>query len=969
MPTLSASILKRQLASVRDVEAALARQSMHGGDLATNLLELAAVSEAELTSALAESLTLEGASPGELPRAPAATLRLVPGELASRHSLYPLEERGSELLVAVAEPLPAEVEQDLAFSLGVRVVQRAALLVRVRQAIARDYRLTLDERTTRVLERLSGMRPSIPVASAVYAPELPRPASMPPLGFPARPPAIEGPHTERMLEQRRAPEPARAPEPTPTLAPPREHSPEAATALGRLAAPSVQRPSTRPRRLGPYTMAMAEKDLLAAETRDDILRAMFDFVCQYFEYSALFAVHDDLAEGREAHGPGVQRGRVNAIGVPLDLPSSLSSVRDSGSWTLARLTSSGIDASLAKDLERKAGPAVLLLPVSVRGRSVLILYGDHGDSDVELGKVGDVISFAPLVASALERVIMQRKRGGKGGTSLAPNARGSGQHTARRPPAVPIPSPVERATALAGVLELSPSMPPTIAASPEAVRRSSANMPRVEAPIQAPATLPPTTQPLPPQAPAPSPSRPSSPPPSSRDFVRPVIAIGGPQRTHKPTLAGLSDRPPPMESVVPTPSPKAPAPRLELAQEPPEDGWNVAEVPFPLSERGTRPGVGSGPTPAPAKEPRKDTPVLEPSTTGRLELVPDEEPVSGPNLSVEASALNDEEAMALEMEDGAPLAPPSRSVAYEARRPRPRYSSKELKLPSVIVNLENDCRELVQRLCEGDAEAERTLQGLGEPAVTALVAAFPGPITSDSPQSAARRASDCGPVLRTLARIGTSAVPFLVVRTADNEPATRAWATRLLGEMPTAEAGRAVARRLSDTNEDVRRAAIFAMRLMQHDLAARKALRDEITDFLLDPGKPPTSRSTVLEALADIRDAQAVPMFIRLLRDKSDEIIGAAHWALTVVTRQDFGREPRPWEAWWRENMERHRVEWLIDALMHENQDVRRAAAEELKSLTKEYFGYYDDLPKKERSQAQQRYREWWETRGKARFH
>ena len=53
---------------------------------------------------------------------------------------------------------------------------------------------------------------------------------------------------------------------------------------------------------------------------------------------------------------------------------------------------------------------------------------------------------------------------------------------------------------------------------------------------------------------------------------------------------------------------------------------------------------------------------------------------------------------------------------------------------------------------------------------------------------------------------------------------------------------------------------------------------------------------------------------------------------------------------------------------MHETQDIRRTAGDELKALTKEYFGYYDDLPKKERERAQERYRSWWETKGKARF-
>src|SRR5260221_1646071 len=59
-------------------------------------------------------------------------------------------------------------------------------------------------------------------------------------------------------------------------------------------------PRTPPRRLGPYTAAMAERGLLEAETRDDVLRAFFDFAGQYFEYAALFAVQGDLAEGRDA---------------------------------------------------------------------------------------------------------------------------------------------------------------------------------------------------------------------------------------------------------------------------------------------------------------------------------------------------------------------------------------------------------------------------------------------------------------------------------------------------------------------------------------------------------------------------------------------------------------------------------------------------------------------------------------------
>ena len=37
--------------------------------------------------------------------------------------------------------------------------------------------------------------------------------------------------------------------------------------------------------------------------------------------------------------------------------------------------------------------------------------------------------------------------------------------------------------------------------------------------------------------------------------------------------------------------------------------------------------------------------------------------------------------------------------------------------------------------------------------------------------------------------------------------------------------------------------------------------------------------------------------------------------ALRTITRHDFGRTRWRWTRWWREFGERHRVEWLLDAL------------------------------------------------------
>ena len=932
MPSLSSSIVNQQVASVRDVEEALSRQSLYGGDLITNLLELAAVSEERLSKVLAESHELQPAPTGELPVTPDQVRRVVPGDIAQRFALYPLQERDGTLTVAVAEPLPVETEQDLSFSLGVKIVQHVALLVRVRQAIARDYGNPLDRRSLRVLARLSGRLD-------------PSPSSLPsrPEALPAKRPQTV--HPSATLA------PAAEPKPAPSVEPRVPRAP-AMPDLSSLTRPA---PSNRQRRLGPFTVSMAERALLEAQSRDDVLRAFFDFAGQYFDYSALFAVQGDLAEGRDASGSGAARSRIVAVGVPLDLPSAMSRARDAATYQLTRLGSGGLDGALAKDLERRPGRMVLFLPVQVRGRTVLILYGDHGERDVELGSVGDVISFAPLVANAFERLILRKRLREKGSSDGAPPNLRFGR---QRPPAAPLPNVGERQATLASLIEdrfdagrasVGPKSPPRPA--PEAQLKRSSPLPPKPEPI---------TPPTPRYTPAPT-------------VAIPVISIGPASPRQKPESA-----PPPSMG------------RPVRSSEPPEDGWDSipAPAPFPKIERGTKPGVGSGPPsfrldeiapPEPAPDSAEaPTSSQRAGALPRLQLVPEGPPPlpvsEAPDIDVAEGSgeLYDEDEFGpLSDEHGVPLAPASRSLAYSARPLPPRDASQDVRLPTVIVDLASDTQEFVDRLLEGDASAGDKLVQIGDTAITVLAGIFPGPITSELRRGSGDgpgKASECGPVLRTLARMGTRPVPFVAVRTADGDPVVRAWATRLLGEMPSAEAALAVVRRLTDDDAEVQRAALAAAHLLLNHIEAAEALQAKIAETVSDATRPEETRHTLIEALAELRAPLVIPTLIRLLEDGSPDIVRSAYWALGVIARQDFGTKAALWEEWWLANSSRHRIEWLIDSLMHENQELRRTAGDELKSLTKEYFGYYDDLPKKERERAQERYRQWWDSKGKARF-
>jgi len=964
MPSLSSSIVNQQVASVRDVEEALSRQSLYGGDLITNLLELAAVSEERLGKVLAESHDLEPAPPGELAVAAEYVRRLVPADVAQRFALYPIDEREGTLTLAVAEPLPSEAEQDLSFSLGAKIVQKVALLVRIRQAISRDYGSPLDRRSLRVLARLSG-RPD-PSPSSLPArpegqlsrrpltaspeqpsspPEPTRSKSAPPKSPPPKSPPPKSPPPKSGPAKSAAPK-SGLPKGMPSIQPRVPRAP----ALPDFSSLTKPAESGRQRRLGPFTAAMAERGLLEAQTRDDVLRAFFDFASQYFDYSALFAVQGDLAEGRDAAGAGAPRSRIVAVGVPLDLPSAMSRARDADTYELTRLGSGGLDGALAKDLERRPGRLVLFLPVQVRGRTVLILYGDHGERDVELQAIGEVISFAPLVANAFERLILRKRLRDKG-ADAPPSVR-----IKPREPARPLPNVGERAATLASLIE----------------ERSRSSLPAK--PSSRP---PPKRSPLPPQPP-PDPITPPTPRYTPAPTVAiPVISIG------------------PSSSRRSVPNQSAPPPSARNS-EPPEDGWDTAEAgaPFARVERGTKPGVGNPKISEPSAPPAPEAPPVKVAenpggivpisirsvSLPRLQLVSDGPPPlpvsDAPDIDVSASAselLEDDEEEYGPISDvsGVPLAPASRALAYSARPLPPRDMSQDVGLPTVIVDLASDTQEFVDRLLEGDATAGDKLVQIGDTAITVLASIFPGPITAELRRSSGDgpgKASECGPVLRTLARMGTRPVPFVAVRTADGDPVVRAWATRLLGEMPSAESAHAVVRRLTDDDPDVQRAALAAGNMLLHHLEAAEALQAKIAETVSDVTRPEESRHSLIEALAELRAPLVIPTLIRLLEDGSPDIVRSAHWALGVIARQDFGTKAALWEEWWLSNANRHRIEWLIDSLMHENQELRRNAGDELKSLTKEYFGYYDDLPKKERQRAQDRYQEWWESKGKARF-
>jgi hypothetical protein len=864
--SLSSLIVQREIATIRQVEEALARQVLYGGDLVTNLLEVAKLDEPTLTLLLAESFGIQAATLGPLPDPTEKARALMPPELASSRAVVPLATEGSTLVVAVPEPLTPEVLDELIAAMGIGITQRIAPMLRIREALARTYGAPLERRLQRLLNRLANAQgPSVPPSLGATEQAPPLAETVPPARKSTLPmvPLVDPPQPVSSRTNVGFPAPAPLPGAPADV--------QKASLIEREAAIPARPPR---RRRGPITPDAATKELDEAPDRDAILDLFFDYSRQYFDYSALFVVHGDIAEGRDAYGDGASRDRVTGIGVPLDLPSILAHARARRAPVQGALAEEGLDPVLLGDLQRKTRGEVLIVPIVVRTRTVALFYGDSGDLGVEAPSVKEVVAFAARVGQAFEKLIVRRKAQG----------------------------------VLTGQ-PMRPSSSRVRAEEPEAGALASASRP----------SRSPLAESI---APPPSPSLRM---PVPHDVLTPLVPpLGAP-----PVIAQERRSAPPVDRA------SAPPPMTVAAVRRPTGR------PIPREE------------PEPSAPPWQDTLTVAPVA------------LAAPPSDTPAETIGESE-----YADAPPTPRPSESIAIAPHRPPSAHAGALSALPSVIVDVDQEFGAMVDRvLASGwDDAAEAELLRQGHHAMPAIMTRFPGPTTPDRSRAeeGTMRVAECGPLLRLVAGQRRVAVPFVLPLLADANVERRYWATLLLTELAYPETIDALVPRLFDPDPSVRRVARLAARAVGD--VAPDALIDRLGKQFNDPAAPSSRRLEMVDALGELRERLAVPILVEALADADDEVIGAARRALMVITRQDFARDAKKWLAWWHVNAPRHRIEWLIDALMHDVPAVRRASGDELKAVTKEYFGYYDDLPKRERERAQQRYRDWWTTEGRQRF-
>jgi hypothetical protein len=225
------------------------------------------------------------------------------------------------------------------------------------------------------------------------------------------------------------------------------------------------------------------------------------------------------------------------------------------------------------------------------------------------------------------------------------------------------------------------------------------------------------------------------------------------------------------------------------------------------------------------------------------------------------------------------------------------------------------------------------------------------------------RAAQYGGLLELTVRLGAAASDLLIDRMSAAQRDVRFYATVCAAELRPRNAVFTLVERLFDQDYGVREVAIEALAgypvadLTQALVKARRAVSAEDPEMV----------AAATSAIVQLGDVEAIGELIVAI-ERADR--GAEHVrkALVALTAQDFGLSGKKWRRWYDGARKNHRIEWLIDGLVHKEDAIREIAINDLRRITGEYFGYHHDLPRKEREIAAERWVSWWRETGMRRF-
>ena len=376
-------LIKKNLLTQAQLEAALQAQVIFGGKLGTVLIEMGLITENILAEILGQLINIPCAKPGQLQNIPDNVIKIISPEQAEKHKVMPVSVIGKKLTLAMADPRNLQSIDEISFRTGYIVMPILALEVRLVFALENYYGV---KRTMRYIAPPKQVREELNQLHVLETADSP----------------VEARDTDEELG---------------TLGSEHIYEKPAAEPAQPVAAAEVVEDEIE--ELGDddlieeledeeITLATTAQTLIGITDRNDVADAVIAYLGANYTRAALFMVVAGQVTGWRSAKEGQPIPGFEQFQLPLSEPSVLKTAVESNSFFLGPVPQSGANLALTTFLGKPAPQSALLMPMSMLGRVVGLIYVDDPKADLSEAVV-DVQQLSSKALMAFEILILHNK--------------------------------------------------------------------------------------------------------------------------------------------------------------------------------------------------------------------------------------------------------------------------------------------------------------------------------------------------------------------------------------------------------------------------------------------------------------------------------------------------------------------------------------------------------------------------------
>jgi len=355
-------LVQSGIISGEQLNEALKCQVIYGGKIGTNLIELGFISEDTIAAFLSKKLGVPYANQESLSNIPPDIIQLIPGDIAEKYHVIPVSLEKNRLSLALEDPTDLTAIDEISFITNFSVSPVVTPEVDLMLALERYYGIKRDAR---------------------YVPVIPQ----------------EGPKKESSKEVSK---------PTPKASLPAQPAEKIVDLEEEFEEAEIVQEEARKDILEEFSIDELSRTLAESGNRDVIADVISRYLGEEFSRMALFIVKGKKAVGWRAMKDREVLAGIEEMQISLENPSVLKTVAEGNSFYLGPIPETETNQELISAMGGETPVAALLVPISIMGKVVNILYVDGGEK--ELGDtLSDIQRLANKASMAFEILILKNK--------------------------------------------------------------------------------------------------------------------------------------------------------------------------------------------------------------------------------------------------------------------------------------------------------------------------------------------------------------------------------------------------------------------------------------------------------------------------------------------------------------------------------------------------------------------------------